>query len=85
MLIAIPDPSREERIGERTSSPSFHFSRISFYTSVSIILLLDRVSQVSRVLPLVLQSQLLQQRDTDLHYDLVRHVGRRGSLESLVE
>lgn len=52
--------------------------------SRSIIFLSDRVSQISRVLPLVLQSQLLQQRDTDLHYDFLRHVGRWGSAENFV-
>lgn len=44
----------------------------------------DRVSQVPRVLPLVLQSQLLHQHDTGLHHDLLRHAGRRGPAENLL-
>lgn len=59
--------------------PNVSLSSISLRSCLFSIVL-----QISHLLPLVLQSQLLQQCDIDLHYDFLRLVGRRGSAEILI-
>lgn len=69
------------KVKANSKSNFLNFFRMSLFQATYLFLI---VSQVSHLLSLVLQSQLLQQCDTNLHYDFLCHVSRRGSAECFV-